>query len=213
MFNLNKAHANDHALVLSAVLSHNQLERKVALVLNTLDLLSSFTTMDESIRASVKALAELSSTKHQLVQRKAKQIAQMARDNVAESHKEVVLPELKRIASGMLSEQEEHDALANVKVRATRTVTLGHFARRLYGAARHPPSQVHFAHTQPKMLAMLNTSDKGLRRAVIKAAVQVWYGDQVRADPGGDPGGGLGAISARSRRDLGASSRTSSAGA
>ena len=63
------------------------------------------------------------------------------------------------------------------------------------------------------MLAMLNTSDKGLRRAVIKAAVQVWYGDQVRADPGIDPGGDLGAISARSRRDLGASSRTSSAGA
>ena len=122
VFNLNKAHANDHALVLSAVLSHNQLERKVALVLNTLDLLSSFTTMDESIRASVKALAELSSTKHQLVQRKAKQIAQMARDNVAESHKEVVLPELKRIASGMLSEQEEREALANVKVRTTRTV-------------------------------------------------------------------------------------------
>ena len=122
VFNLNKAHANDHALVLSAVLSHNQLERKVALVLNTLDLLSSFTTMDESIRASVKALAELSSTKHQLVQRKAKQIAQMARDNVAESHKEVVLPELKRIASGMLSEQEEGEALANVKVRTTRTV-------------------------------------------------------------------------------------------
>ncbi len=48
------------------------------------------------------------------------------------------------------------------------------------------------------MLAMLNTSDKGLRRAVIKAAVQVWYGDQVRADLGAD----LGAISARSRRVL-----------
>ena len=29
VFNLNKAHANDHALVLNAVLSHNQLERKV----------------------------------------------------------------------------------------------------------------------------------------------------------------------------------------
>ena len=89
---------------------------QVALVLNLLDLLSSFTTMDESIRASVKALADLSSTKHQQVHRKAKQIAQMARDNVAERHKEVVLPELKRIASGSLSDEEEREALANVKV-------------------------------------------------------------------------------------------------
>ena len=102
------------AQVLQAVLSHNQLERKVSLLLNVLDFLGNFTHMNSRVFELLRRLSNLSSTKHLRVQRKAKQIIANCRDNIAEQNKELVLPALKRMANGELSDEAE---LAEVNYR------------------------------------------------------------------------------------------------
>lgn len=140
---------NDPAKVLQATLSHQQLERKVSLTLNVLDFLGNFTFMNVRVFELLRRLSSLSSTKHLRVQRKAKQIIANCRDNIAEANKELVLPELKRMAAGELSDDGE---LAVVSRMAAQLKLC-----------------------QPKLLSMIATSDKALKRAIIRASVMLWY--------------------------------------
>jgi hypothetical protein len=140
---------NDPVKVLQATLSHQQLERKVSLLLNVLDFLGNFTFMNSKVFELLRRLSSLSSTKHLRVQRKAKQIIANCRDNIAEANKELVLPKLKEMAAGSLSDAEE-------------LALVGEMA-----------SQLKLC--QPKLLSMIPTSDKSLRRAIIRASVMLWY--------------------------------------
>ena len=81
-------------------------------------------------------------------QRKAKAIAASARDNIAEHNKELVLPALRSLSLGTAA--DELQLVEKVKVE--------------------------LALCQPKLLAMLSSSDKAMRKAVVKAAVLLWYG-------------------------------------
>jgi len=139
----------DPAKVLQAVLSHQQLERKVSLILNVLDFLGNFTHMNSNVFELLRRLSNLSSTKHLRVQRKAKQIITNCRDNIAEQNKELVLPELKRMAAGEMSGADELAAVSRMAAQLKLC--------------------------QPKLLSMIATSDKALKRAIIRASVMLWY--------------------------------------
>ena len=149
VLNLNAAH-EDKATVLLAVLSHSQLERKVSLVLQILDLLGVYTHMDASVLDCLLQLSGLLSNKHARVLRKAKQILANCQKNIAENNLELVLPVLKQIASGRSMPEEEELSLLN---GVAHELTL----------------------SQPLVLAMLGSSEKGMRKAVAKAAVLLWY--------------------------------------
>ena len=148
VLNLNAAH-EDKATVLLAVLSHSQLERKVSLVLQILDLLGVYTHMDASVLDCLLQLSGLLSNKHARVLRKAKQILANCQKNIAENNLELVLPVLKQIASGRFKEEDELSLLNGVAHELTLS--------------------------QPLVLAMLGSSEKGMRKAVAKAAVLLWY--------------------------------------
>jgi len=150
VYQLNEAYPDDQGKVLQAVLSHNQLERKVSLLLNALDLLGTHTLMNPKITGLLKELSNFTSTKHVRVQRKAKQIVASAHDNLAEQSKEAVMPGLQKIAAGEQTDAEDFALISEMKQQ--------------------------LALCQPKLMAMLNISDKALRRAVTKSAVLLWYG-------------------------------------
>jgi len=149
VLNLNAAH-EDKATVLLAVLSHSQLERKVSLVLQILDLLGVYTHMDASVLDCLLQLSGLLSNKHARVLRKAKQILANCQKNIAENNLELVLPVLKQIAGGRSMSEEDELSLLN---GVAHELTL----------------------SQPLVLAMLGSSEKGMRKAVAKAAVLLWY--------------------------------------
>uniref|UniRef100_A0A7S4BXK4 Acetyl-CoA carboxylase n=1 Tax=Chrysotila carterae TaxID=13221 RepID=A0A7S4BXK4_CHRCT len=150
VYHLNEAHKDDVDTVLSRVLSHNQLERKVALILNALDFLGTFTHMNAAVFSLLQELSSLESVKHARVHRKAKQITASFNDNIAKHSKEEVMPYLRTLADASLSVGEELSLVTSISEKLNSC--------------------------QPKLLSMLAHSDKALRRAVIKAAVLTWYG-------------------------------------
>jgi len=97
----------------------------------------------------LKDLSHLANTKHIRVTRKAKQIAGSYQNNIAEQNKMVVLPALRQLSSAALSEEKEAEIVSSLLVELTLA--------------------------QAKVLAMLGSSDKALRKAVAKAAVLLWY--------------------------------------
>ena len=122
-------------------------------MLSVLDLLGVYTHMDASILGALKELSQLLSTKHLRVQRKAKQIAANFQNNIVEQNKELVLPSLRKLASGSatgpVAEEEETAIVESLLAELTLAET--------------------------KVLAMLGDSEKVLRKAVAKAAVLLWY--------------------------------------
>ena len=126
---------------------------QVHLMLSVLDLLGVYTHMDASILGALKELSQLMSTKHLRVQRKAKQIAANFQNNIVEQNKELVLPSLRKLASGSttgpVAEEEEKAIVESLLAELTLAET--------------------------KVLAMLGDSEKVLRKAVAKAAVLLWY--------------------------------------
>jgi len=140
---------SDPAAVLQAILSHQQLDRKVSLILNVLDFLGNFTYMNSKVFELLRRLSQLSSSKHTRVQRKAKQIIANCRDNIAEQNKELVLPVLKKMAGNSMEPQAELDTVDGLAAELKLC--------------------------QPKLLSMISTSDKALKRAIIRASVMLWY--------------------------------------
>ena len=105
--------------------------------------------VDQTMHDLLKDLSHLANTKHIRVTRKAKQIAGSYQNNIAEQNKMVVLPALRQLSSAALSEEKEAEIVSSLLVELTLA--------------------------QAKVLAMLGSSDKALRKAVAKAAVLLWY--------------------------------------
>ena len=131
------------------MLSHSQIERKVSVILSLLDFVGVLTKVDQTMHDLLKDLSHLANTKHIRVTRKAKQIAGSYQNNIAEQNKMVVLPALRQLSSAALSEEKEAEIVSSLLVELTLA--------------------------QAKVLAMLGSSDKALRKAVAKAAVLLWY--------------------------------------
>ena len=148
VYNLNNAQ-EDKAKVLQAVLSHSQLERKVSVLLQVLDFLGVYTHMDAGVLDALKELAGLANRRHQRVQRKAKQILANNQNKVAEMNKDILMPVLKKLSSGKFKDDEE-------------TAMLG-------------AHMLELALSEPRVLELLGSADKGMRKAVAKAAVLLWY--------------------------------------
>ena len=158
-------------------MSHSQIERKVSVILSLLDFVGVLTKVDQTMHSNsgsgaialshssplppsllqvdqtmhdlLKDLSHLANTKHIRVTRKAKQIAGSYQNNIAEQNKMVVLPALRQLSSAALSEEKEAEIVSSLLVELTLA--------------------------QAKVLAMLGSSDKALRKAVAKAAVLLWY--------------------------------------
>ena len=148
VYNLNNAQ-EDKTKVLQAVLSHSQLERKVSVLLQVLDFLGVYTHMDAGVLDALKELAGLANRRHQRVQRKAKQILANNQNKVAEMNKDILMPVLKKLSLGKFKDDEE-------------TAMLGAL-------------MLELALSEPRVLELLGSADKGMRKAVAKAAVLLWY--------------------------------------
>ena len=105
--------------------------------------------MDASVFECLNQLSGLQSIRHARVQRRAKQMLSNSQKNIAEKHLELVLPVLKEISLGKKREEEETALLKSITLELTLS--------------------------EPKVLAMLGSSDRNLRKAVAKAAVLLWY--------------------------------------
>eukprot|EP00965_Chrysotila_dentata_P033649 1120349-Pleurochrysis_carterae.AAC.1 len=77
--------------------------RHVALILNALDFLGTFTHMNAAVFSLLQELSSLESVKHARVHRKAKQITASFNDNIAKHSKEEVMPYLRTLADASLS--------------------------------------------------------------------------------------------------------------
>ncbi|EOD32164.1 acetyl-CoA carboxylase [Emiliania huxleyi CCMP1516] len=86
---------------------------------------------------------------HFLEVEQAKQIIANCRDNIAEQNKELVLPVLKKMAGNSMEPQAELDTVDGLAAELKLC--------------------------QPKLLSMISTSDKALKRAIIRASVMLWY--------------------------------------
>ena len=128
VYKLATAHEDNPAAALQGVLSHQNIERKVTIVLSVLDFCNaieqqSMDSIHSPVMSTLKDLARLECTKHIRVQRKAKQITANFQSSVVEENKALVLPGLRTLAGGLSEEQARAVTEAS---RACNGVTAAH---------------------------------------------------------------------------------------